>query len=232
MRRVWSSRPLLFPGWLNIYLSPATLSAITWTITIGFAGGFTGGYLVSKADPFWTISGGLAGVVAVSAGADIYHPSLTYLLAMFSGGLVFWVGGWIDKKARVDDAVGAVAVHGVMGMLALVYVGIFAAGFPTGLGGPDGLGVNSSLLGQLVGVFTLFPLAFIPGYGISWLLKQKNLLRVPPEVELAGLDMAEFGEDFYPEFGRADEIIVLADGTEEVYAQSEAMAEATADIVR
>ena len=49
------------PGWANIYFSPATLSAITFTITIGFAGGFAGGYYFSKRDPFWTISGGLAG---------------------------------------------------------------------------------------------------------------------------------------------------------------------------
>ena len=57
-----------FPGWANIYFSPSTLSAITFTITIGFAGGFTGGYFVSKGDPFWTVSGGLAGVISVSAG--------------------------------------------------------------------------------------------------------------------------------------------------------------------
>ena len=41
----------VFPGWANIYLSPATLSAITFTITIAFAGGFTGGYFASRGDP-------------------------------------------------------------------------------------------------------------------------------------------------------------------------------------
>ena len=60
----------MFPGWANIYLSPATLSAITFSITIGFAGGFIGGYFASRGDPFWTLSGGLAGVIGVSAGAD------------------------------------------------------------------------------------------------------------------------------------------------------------------
>ncbi len=49
-----------FPGWLNIYLSPTTLSAITFTITVGFAGGFIGGYFASRGNPFWTVSGGLA----------------------------------------------------------------------------------------------------------------------------------------------------------------------------
>ena len=53
------------------------------------------------------------------------------------------------------------------------------------------------------------------GYGASWILKKLNLLRVPPEVEVEGLDMAEFETDFFPEFGRADETIVHADGSEE-----------------
>ena len=57
-----------FPGWANIYLSPTTLGSITMIITIGFAGGFTGGYFASRGDPFWTVSGGLAGVIGVSVG--------------------------------------------------------------------------------------------------------------------------------------------------------------------
>ena len=65
-----------FPGWANIYLSPTTLGSITMVITLGFAGGFTGGYFASRGDPFWTISGGLAGVIGVSAGADVYAPTL------------------------------------------------------------------------------------------------------------------------------------------------------------
>ena len=201
------------PGWGNIYFSPATLSAITFTITMGFAGGFAGGYIFAKGDPFWTLSGGLAGVVAVSAGADIYSPSLVLLLAFFSAGLAYHAANWIERKARIDDAVGAVSVHGVMGMWGVMLVGIFAAGFPTGLNG-----VETSFLGQLVGVATLFPLAFLTGYGASWILKKLNLLRVPPEVEIEGLDMAEYQTDFYPEFGRADEPIVHADGSEEAAA--------------
>src|SRR5688572_23825159 len=173
--------PTVFPGWLNIYGSPTTLGAIAFVITVGFAGGFTGGYFASKGDPFWTMSGGLAGVISVSAGADVYHPALVYLLAMFGGAFAVWVGTIVEKRWRVDDAVGAVAVHGACGFLGMFYVGIFAAGYPTGVGN-DGLGVDSTMLGQLVGMATFFPLGFIPGYVASWLLKKGNLLRVPPEV--------------------------------------------------
>src|SRR5919204_1420660 len=105
------------PGWGNIYLNPTTLSSITFAITIGFAGGFTGGYFASRGDPFWTLSGGLAGVISVSAGADIYAPTLDYLVAICGGSLSVYAGNFIEKRLRIDDAVGAVAVHGVGGVL-------------------------------------------------------------------------------------------------------------------
>jgi ammonia channel protein AmtB len=198
-----------FPGWLNIYGSPTTLGTIAMVITIGFAGGFTGGWFASKGDPFWTLSGGLAGVIAVSAGADVYHPSLAYLLSISGGMVAVWAGTFIEKKLRLDDAVGAIAVHGVCGFYGVLLVGIFAGGYPTGINN-----VESSFGGQLMGMMAFLPLAFLPGYLISLLLKKLNLLRVPPEVELEGLDMAEFGMDFYPEFERVPEIIIEPDGRE------------------
>jgi Amt family ammonium transporter len=185
------------------------LGAIAFVITIGFAGGFTGGWFASKGDPFWTLSGGLAGVISVSAGADVYHPSLAYLLAISGGMVAVWSGVWIERKLRIDDAVGAVAVHGVCGFYGVFLVGIFAGGYPTGVAN-----VESSMGGQLVGMMAFLPLAFLPGYLASWVLKRFNLLRVPPEVELEGLDMAEFQQDFFPEFERVPETIVLPDGEE------------------
>ncbi len=199
----------VFPGWLNIYLSPTTLGAIAFVITIGFAGGFTGGWFASKGDPFWTLSGGLAGVISVSAGADVYHPSLAYLLSISGGMLAVWSGIWIERRLRIDDAVGAVAVHGVCGFYGVLLVGIFAGGFPTGVNS-----VESSFGGQLMGMMAFLPLAFLPGYLASWALKKLNLLRVPAEVELEGLDMAEFQQDFFPEFERVPETVVLPDGEE------------------
>jgi len=199
----------IFPGWLNIYLSPTTLGSIAFVITIGFAGGFTGGWFASKGDPFWTLSGGLAGVVSVSAGADVYHPSLAYILATSGGMVAVFSGTWIERKLRVDDAVGAVAVHGVCGFYGIILVGIFAGGFPTGVNN-----IETSFGGQMVGLMAFVPLAFLPGYLASWVLKYFNLLRVPPEVELEGLDMAEFQADFFPEFERVPEIVVLPTGEE------------------
>jgi ammonium transporter, Amt family len=197
------------PGWLNIYLSPTTLGAIAFVITFGFAGGFTGGWIASKGDPFWTLSGGLAGVISVSAGADVYHPSLAYLLSITGGMFAVWVGTWIEKGLRIDDAVGAVAVHGFCGFYGVFLVGIFAGGYPTGVNN-----VPVSFGGQVIGILTFLPLGFLPGYITAWLLKKANLLRVPAEVELEGLDMAEFQQDFFPEFERVPETIVLPTGEE------------------
>jgi Amt family ammonium transporter len=198
-----------FPGWANIYLSPTTLGSIAMVITFGFAGGFTGGYFASRGDPFWTVSGGLAGVIGVSAGADVYAPTLAYLLAMATAALVVWAGAWIEKKARVDDVVGAVAVHGVAGFLGMLWVGVFAAGYPTGLNN-----VDSSIGGQFMGMATFLPLGFLTGWFASFVLKKLNLLRVPPEVELEGLDPAEYAPDIYlPESARAGEVVLEPDGT-------------------
>jgi ammonia channel protein AmtB len=214
------------PGWANIYLSPTTLGSITMVITFGFAGGFTGGYFASRGDPFWTVSGGLAGVIGVSAGADVYAPTLAYLLSGVTAVLTVYAAGWIERKMRVDDVVGAVAVHGVAGFLGLLWVGVFAAGYPTGLNN-----VDSSIGGQLIGIATFLPLGFLSGWVASFILRKLNLLRVPAEVELEGLDPSEYDEELYlPETASVGEKIVEPDGTV-VHAQP-VLVEADRDVVR
>jgi ammonia channel protein AmtB len=110
---------------------------------------------------------------------------------------------------RVDDVVGAVSVHGVAGFLGVLWVGIFAAGYPTGLNN-----VESSIGGQLMGMATFLPLGFLSGWFASFILKKLNLLRVPAEVEIDGLDNAEYRADLHvPEFGISDDMIIEPDGT-------------------
>jgi Amt family ammonium transporter len=155
------------------------------------------------------LSGGLAGVISVSAGADVYAPSMDWLISIIGACFAVWSGEFIEKKLRVDDAVGAVAVHGVSGFWGPLAVGLFASGYPTGLNN-----VPVTLWGQLMGMLIFLPLGFFGGYIPAWILKQLNLLRVPPEVELEGLDMAEFQQDFYPEFERVPETVVLPTGEE------------------
>ena len=58
----------------NIYLAPTSLSAITFNFLMSLSGGLMAAFIVSKGDPFWTFSGGLAGIITASAGNDLYHP--------------------------------------------------------------------------------------------------------------------------------------------------------------
>ena len=198
-----------FPGWANIYLSPATLGSITMVITMGFAGGFTGGYFASKGDPFWTISGGLAGVIGVSAGADVYAPTLAYLISMLTAVLAVFAGNWIETKVRVDDAVGAVAVHGVCGFLGMLWVGDVRRRLP------DRHQQRRVVDRRPADGHGDLPAARLPvAAGASaWILKKLNVLRVPVAVELAGLDLVEYGTLVYPEIGVITEQVVEPDGT-------------------
>jgi ammonium transporter, Amt family len=179
-------------GFLNIYGQPTNLSAWVFNILMGLAGGIVGAYLGSRGEPFWCVSGGLAGVIASASGLDIYHPALAFVVSAVGGFMIPFAGKLLERF-RIDDAVGTVAVHGVVGFWSLLAVGIFASGYPNVLG-PD-----TSLAGQAVCAVTFAALGFIPGYLVSGLLKVTGLLRVPHAVEVAGLDLSEVPASGFPE---------------------------------
>jgi ammonia channel protein AmtB len=176
----------------NIYLQPTTLSAITFNFIMALCGGLMAGYIVAKGDPFWTYSGGLAGVIATSAGNDLYHPIQALLLAAAIVVVIYKLHYWVERRFKIDDAVGAVAVHGYAGFLGVCAAGFVLWGYPSS---PDALlghaepWARVTPWGQLGGAIIMFwVLGFIPGYALSWLLKKLGMLRIPREVELAGLD--------------------------------------------
>ena len=182
----------MFYSATNIYLQPTTLSAITFNFIMALCGGLMAGYIVSKADAYWTFSGGLAGVIATSAGNDLYHPIQAMLISAVIVVIIYKMHYWQERRFKIDDAVGAVAVHGYAGFLGVVAVGFVLWGYPSS---PDALlghatpWAKVTPWGQIAGAIIMFwVLGFIPGYVLSWILKQLNLLRVPREVELAGLD--------------------------------------------
>jgi len=180
-------------GYSTIYGSPTTLSAFAFNTLMGMVGGIIGAYVMSRGEPFWTISGGLAGVIAIAAGMDLYHPALTFVIALVGGGLIPFIGKLLDKM-KIDDVVGAVAVHGGMGLYSVIVAGIFLAGYPNIGGNP-----SISFWGQLIGAVVFAALGFIPAYLLSLLLKKVGLLRIPAEVEEQGLDLSEVPATPYPE---------------------------------
>jgi ammonium transporter, Amt family len=189
----------------TIYGSPTTLSSIGVNTTLALCMGIVGAYLGSKGDPFYTISGGLAGIISVGAGLDLYAPPVVLLIA-FIGAYTMPSVGKLVEKLGIDDAVGAFAVHGYCGLLGAMAVGVMATGYPVGNFPP------TNFMAQLVGTFLCtIVLGFIPGYGCSWVLKQLNLLRVPPEEEIQGLDLGDFGLKGYPEYSMKVEELLAED---------------------
>lgn len=182
-------------GAITIYGTPMTLSSIGVNTTLALSAGLVGAYMGSKADPFYTISGGLAGIISAAAAMDIYSPALVIILAFVGAYTMPFVGNAVEK-AGIDDAVGAFAVHGYCGVFGALMVGIFAAGYPQPAGVP-----SINLWAQIVGVVVCAVLlGFIPGYGVSFVLKKMGLLRVSEAEEIAGLDLADFGIEGYPEY--------------------------------
>ena len=173
----------------NIYLGPTTLGAITVNFLMSLSGGMLIGYMVSKGDAFWTYSGGLAGIITASAGNDLYHPIQAMIIGGLGTFLAYKLHFWVEKTFKLDDAVGAVAVHGYAGFIGVVICGFVLWGFPSS---PfDGYAVITPW-GQFAGAIIMFwVLGFIPGWIVAKILAAFDLLRIPKEIEIAGLDLAQ-----------------------------------------
>ena len=170
----------------NIYLAPTTLSAITVNFLMALAGGLLAGYLISKGDAYWTYSAGLAGIIAASAGNDLYHPVQAMLIAALGVVFMYKMHYWVERRFKVDDAVGAVAVHGYAGFFGVVVCGFVLWGYPSS---PSEGFASINPLGQIAGALIMFGLlGFLPGWVAAKIIHSLGGLRIPREVELAGLD--------------------------------------------
>ena len=170
----------------NIYLAPTTLSAITFNFLMSLSGGLMAAYVVSRGDPFWTYSGGLAGIIAASAGNDLYHPLQALLIGGVGAVAAYKLHYWVERTFKIDDAVGAVAVHGYAGFIGLVIAGFVLWGAPSS---PYEGYAAINPLGMFVGAVIMFGvLGFLPGFVMASILNAAGVLRVPRKVELEGLD--------------------------------------------
>ena len=170
----------------TIYLTPTTLGAITFNFLMSLSGGMMMGYFVSKGNAFWTYSGGLAGIITASAGNDLYHPIQAMIIGGVGTYLAYKLHYWVENKFKIDDAVGAVAVHGYAGFIGLVICGFVLWGHPSS---PYEGYAAINPLGNFIGAIIMFGvLGFLPGYIASKILHAFGLLRIPKEVELMGLD--------------------------------------------
>ena len=157
------------------------------------AGGLIAALLVAKAlfgkaDLTMTLNGALAGLVAITAEPSTPTALEATLFGAAGGVLVVFSILALDKL-KIDDPVGAISVHGVVGLLGLLLVPLTNDG--------------STFSGQLIGAATIFVWVFGTSL-VAWgILKATMGIRVSEEEEFSGVDIAECGMEAYPEFANA-----------------------------
>lgn len=147
-----------------------------------------------KPDVSMSLNGSLAGLVAVTAGCDVVDAAGSCIIGIISGILVVLAVEFIDMKLKVDDPVGAVAVHCVNGIWGTLAVGLFATTSVPGNDTFNGLfyGGGFSLLGkQALGVLTVGAWTAVTMTLVFFIIKKTNGLRVSREEEIKGLDATE-----------------------------------------
>ena len=141
--------------------------------------------LFGKADLTMALNGALAGLVAITAEPSTPTALQASLFGVIAGIIVVFSIVTLDKL-KIDDPVGAISVHGVVGLFGLLLVPVTNAG--------------SSFSGQLIGAATIFFWVFLTSLLVWGVLKAVIGIRVDEEEEYTGLDIGECGLEAYPEF--------------------------------
>ena len=154
------------------------------------AGGLIAALIVArmmfgKADLTMALNGALAGLVAITAEPSTPTALQATLFGAVGGVLVVFAIITLDKL-KIDDPVGAISVHGVVGLLGLLLVPLTNDG--------------SSFSGQIIGALTIFIWVFVVSLIVWGILKAVMGIRVSEQEEYEGVDMAECGMEAYPEF--------------------------------
>jgi ammonium transporter, Amt family len=153
-----------------------------------------------KPDPSMMANGLLAGLVAITAPCAFVNSLSSFFIGAVAGILVVLAAFFIDQKLKIDDPVGAIAVHGVNGAWGVLSLGLFADGtYGDGWNGVAGTvrglfyGDASQFVAQLIGTATCIVFVFAIMYGFFKLQNKYFGIRVTPEDEIEGLDMPEMG---------------------------------------
>ena len=202
---------LLWFGWFGFNagstvagtdLSIAVIAVTTnLAAAAGVVGALTVAWIISgKPDPTFALNGAIAGLVAITAGCANLSPGSAVVVGFLGGVLVVFSVQFIERVLHVDDPVGAVSAHGVVGAWGTIAVGLFAQ---EKYGGTNGLlfGGGFGQLGiQIVGVLAVFVWTFATAFILFKLIKATVGLRVSREDELRGLDIGEHGTEAYTDF--------------------------------
>jgi len=141
--------------------------------------------LFGKADLTMALNGALAGLVAITAEPLTPTPGIATLIGMVGGVLVVFSIVSMDKF-RIDDPVGAISVHGVVGMWGLLAVPLTNS--------------EAAFGSQIYGLAVIFIWTFVASFIVWMILKMIMGIRVTDEEEYEGMDLSECGMEAYPEF--------------------------------
>ena len=144
-----------------------------------------------------TLNGALAGLVSITAGCGNMTPEGGVLAGLIGGVIVVFSIEFIEKKLKIDDAIGAASVHGVAGAWGTLVIGLWGVDGDTGIGLFNGGGA-SQLGSQAIGVLAYAVWAVVLSFIVFGILKATMGLRVSKEVEIEGLDISEHGSIAYP----------------------------------
>ena len=187
---------LLWFGWYGfnggsvLSADPGGVSLVFVTTTLAGAAGIIGAMVASwsiskKPDLSMILNGSLAGLVVITAGADVISPINSVIVGFIAGILVVVAVIQLDK-ARIDDPVGAISVHLVCGIWGTLAVGIFSSGH--------------SIFTQLIGVLAYGVFCLIASLILFSAVKSLMGLRVSEEEEIIGLDIGEHDMESYAGF--------------------------------
>ena len=153
--------------------------------------------LYKKPDIVQTLNGALAGLVSITAGAANMNPYGAFFAGLIGGVIVVFAIEFIEKKLKIDDAIGASSVHGVVGVWGTIVIGLWGIDSKGPIGILNGGGYEQ-LISQIIGALAYSIWAAIFAFIFFWILNKAVGLRVTREEEVEGLDIAEHGIRAYP----------------------------------
>ena len=182
-------------------------SAVVMVTNIAAAAGaigalFTSWLYLGKPSLSQTLNGAVAGLVAITAGCGNMTMAGGFFAGLIGGIIVVFSIEFIEKKLKIDDAIGAASAHGVAGAWGTLVIGLWGVDGATGLGLFNGGGWNQLAI-QGIGVAAYGAWAVATSLIVLYVLKATIGLRVSEEDEKAGLDISEhdeasFGSEFLP----------------------------------
>jgi Amt family ammonium transporter len=171
--------------------SAIAVSQVFLNTNMAAAGGVIGALILSlvmtgKSDVTMVINGAIAGLVAITAGPSAPSGGESVIIGFLGGLLVYASILFFDSKLKVDDPVGAISAHGIVGIFGVMVVPYTNA--------------DASYLIQFIGVISIAGFGFLASYGAVYLINMITPIRATDEEQALGLDASEIGVEAYPEF--------------------------------